>query len=72
MLTVSLFRGREREKHQCVVASHMAPTGPQPATQACVLSWATLWFAAHAQSTELHQPGPNSSVLKKGKLIVFF
>ena len=52
---------REGEKHQCVIASHLAPTGgcgPQPRHG----SWpgiepATLWFTACAQSTELYQPG---------------
>ena len=29
---------REGEKHQCVVASHVAPLGTWPATQACVLT----------------------------------
>ena len=29
---------REGEKHQCVVASHVAPLGTWPATQACALS----------------------------------
>ena len=29
---------REEEKHQCVVASHMTPTGDWPAIQACSLT----------------------------------
>ena len=29
---------REGEKHQCVVASHMPPTGDLPKTQACALT----------------------------------
>ena len=36
-------RGKEREKHQCVVACHMAPSrdlalGTWPTTQACALN----------------------------------
>ena len=33
-------RGREEEKHQCVVASHVPPTGDLtwPATQACAMT----------------------------------
>ena len=42
---------RKGEKHQCVVASHMPPTGDL----AC--NPATLSFTAHPQSTELYQPG---------------
>ena len=30
--------GREKEKHQCVVASHAPPLGTWPATQACALT----------------------------------
>ena len=30
--------GKEREKHQCVVASYMPPMGTWPATQACALT----------------------------------
>ena len=30
---------REGEKHQCVVASHMPPTGAWPVTPACALDW---------------------------------
>ena len=30
--------GREGEKHQCVVASHMPPPGTWPTTQACALT----------------------------------
>ena len=52
---------REGEKHQCVVASHMVPTGgrgPQPRHVPWLgIEPATLWFAARAQSAELHQPG---------------
>ena len=38
-----IFREREREgergeKYQCVVASHMAPTGNPATTQACALT----------------------------------
>ena len=54
---------REEEKHQCVVASHVAPhwgPGLQPRHMSRLrVEPATLWFAAHAQSTKPHQPGPN-------------
>ena len=60
-------RGRERErkgeKHQCVVASHMAPTAGLARNPGTCPAWepkrATLGFAAHALSTEPHQPGLN-------------
>ena len=66
-LFIYLFRegkgGRSRggEKYQCVVASHVAPTGDL-AQQPRHVPWlgiepATLWFLAHAQSAELCQPG---------------
>ena len=39
---------REREKHQCVVATHTAPTGDQARDPAMCprlgIEWATLWF----------------------------
>ena len=37
---------------------HWGP-GPQPGHVPWLgIELATLWFAAHVQSTELHQPGP--------------
>ena len=54
-------RGREREKHQCVVASHMAPSGDLACNPGMCPDWESNWrpFASRgsAQSTELHQPG---------------
>ena len=53
-------RGREEEKHQCVVASHTPSPGTWPATQACALigngTSDPLGSQTHTQSTELHQP----------------
>ena len=67
-----IFRERERageregEKHQCVVASHMAlAPGRNPGM--CPdweLNQATLCFTACAQSTELHQPGHKFRLFK--------
>ena len=55
---------REGEKYQCVVASHMAPTGDLAGNPGVCPDWElTLWFAAQAQSTELRQPGPNVALL---------
>ena len=50
---------REGEKHQCVIDSHVAPTGDLAGNPGMFLGIepATLWFVAHAQSTALHQPG---------------
>ena len=49
---------REGEKHQCVVASHMAPIGDLACNPGMCprlgIEPATLWFAACTQSTELH------------------
>ena len=54
-------RGREGEKHQCVVASPVPPTrdlarnpGMNPKLG---MEPATLWFTAGTQSTKPHQPG---------------
>ena len=49
------------EKHQCVVACHMASHWG-PGLQPRHVPWlgiepVILWFTAHAQFTELHQPG---------------
>ena len=56
-----IFResGREGEKHQCVVVSHMPPTGSWPATQASALTrnpTGNLVSQANTQSTGPHQP----------------
>ena len=45
-----------------MVASHVAPTGDLAHNPGMCLEWegiepVTLWFTAHTQSTELHQPG---------------
>ena len=52
--------GREGEKYQCVVLSRGPHWGS--GLQPRHVPWlgiepATLWFAAHSQSTELHHPG---------------
>ena len=60
-----LERGERREKagekHQCVVASHVAPTGDLAHKPGVCPDWESnrQHFAsqAHAQTTELHQPG---------------
>ena len=67
ILFIYLFlEGRERRKrgknHQCVVASHMPPTGDLARNQGMCPNWE--WYQqpfdlqAGAQSTELHQPEP--------------
>ena len=52
---------REGEKHQRMVASHMAPTGDMAHNPGICPDWESNWrpfgSKAHAQSTELHQPG---------------
>ena len=50
LFTLNRGQGRKKdgEKHQCVVASCMLPTGTRPTTQACALtgnSTAVLWFS---------------------------
>ena len=56
-------RGGERvgEKHQCVVASHMPPTGDLACNSGMCpdreSNQRPFGSQAHAQSTELHQPG---------------
>ena len=59
-------RGREREnegeKHQCVVATCVPPTGDLACNPGMCPDWKSNWlpFASYsgAQSTEPHQPGP--------------
>ena len=52
---------RKGEKHQCVVASHVPPTGDLARNPGMYPDWESNWqllcFTALAQSTELHQPG---------------
>ena len=52
---------REGEKHQCVVASHVSPTGNLACNPGMYPDWESnqqpLGSQAGAQSTELHQPG---------------
>ena len=54
---------REGEKHQCVVAPHVPPTGDLACNPGTCPDWESnqqpqpLGLQAHAQSTELHQPG---------------
>ena len=59
---------REGEKHPCVGASHMPHTEDLPGLQPRHAPWLeiepeTLWFTAHTQSTELHQPGQWNAIL---------
>ena len=52
---------REEEKHQCVVASHVPPTGDLAHNPGTCPDWELNWrpfdLQASAQSTEPHQPG---------------
>ena len=54
---------REEEKHQCVVASLIPPTGDVAHNPGMCPGWeSNQWpfgSQAHAQATELHQPGLN-------------
>ena len=57
-------RGREGErgeKHQCVVAYHVPPTGHLACIPGMCPDWESNWrpfgFQASTQSTESHQPG---------------
>ena len=57
-------RGERGEvKHQCVVASHVAPTGDLAHDPGMCPDWeSNQWhfrLQARIQSTELHQPGPH-------------
>ena len=60
---------REGEKHQCVVASHVPPTGDLAHNFGMCYNWELNWrpigSQAHAQSTELYQLG--ISTLKRQK-----
>ena len=52
-------RGREGEKHQCVVASHVPPTGGLACNPGMCPDWESNWrpfgLQASIQSTEPHQ-----------------
>ena len=52
---------REGEEHQCVVASHMPPTGDLAHSPSMCPNWESNWWPFHSQacvqSSELHQPG---------------
>ena len=54
-------REKEQEEHQCVVASQAPPTGDLAHTPSMCPDWEVnpqpFVLQAHAQSTELHQPG---------------
>ena len=53
---------REREKHQCVVASHVLPTGDLAHNPGMCPDWESNQLPCGSQSgtqsTEPHQPGP--------------
>ena len=49
--------GREGEKLQCVVASHVSLTGNLARNPGMCPDWQPLGSQDRAQSTELHQPG---------------
>ena len=63
---------KEEEKHQCVVASHAPPTRNLACNPGMCPDWElNQWpfgSQAHAQSTELHQPG-HSNNLKREECI---
>ena len=65
---------RQGEKHQCVVASHVPPTGDLAHNPGMCPDWEsnprTFGLQAGAQSTEPHQPGP--FCFKKGFHSLFF
>ena len=69
---------REGEKHQCVVASHVPPTGDPVEDPGMCPDWESNWrlsgSQAHAQSTEPHQPGCIHIFFKKMSthLLFFF
>ena len=52
--------GREGEKHQCVIASHLSPTEDLAGSQGMCPDWELnrqpFGSQACTQSTELHQP----------------
>ena len=63
-LKIGEWRGERGEvKHQCVVASHVAPTGDLAHDPGMCPDWeSNQWhfrLQARTHSTELHQPGPH-------------
>ena len=58
---------RMGEKHQCMVASYMPPSGDLPHNPGMCPDWEPnqrpFGSQARAQSTELHQPGPHDNIL---------
>ena len=60
-LYLFLERGRQGEKHQCVVASRAPPTGDLACNPGMCPDWESNWppfgSEARAQFTEPHQPG---------------
>ena len=65
---------REAEKHQCLGASHAAPTGDLACNPGMYPDWEPNWLLfdsqAHAQSTELHWPGTLSYIFKSQNIYV--
>ena len=63
---------KEGEKHQCVVASHMPPTGGLACNSGTCPDWKSnqqpFGSQASTQSTEIHQPGQKSLNSLKKKL----
>ena len=61
-------REKEVEKHQCVVASHVPPTGDLASNPGMCPDWESnlrpFGSQSGVQSTEPHQPGQCSRVLK--------
>ena len=76
-----IFRGRGREgkregeKHQCVVASCLPPTGDLAHNPGMCPDWESnqrpFGLQAHAQSTKLYQPGLSKFYLKLNILIYY-
>ena len=60
---------REEERHQCVVASHMGPTGDMAHNPGMCPDWESnlrpFGLQAGIQSTESHQPGLIITFIKK-------
>ena len=64
---------REGEKHQCMGASHMPPTGDLAHNPGMCPDWeSNQWpfgSQASAQSTEPHQPGQDRDILNHSLLL---
>ena len=54
----------EGEKHPCVVASHMLPTGDLAHNAGRYSDWESSWRPFSSQPTEPHQPGLKGFLLK--------